>query len=59
MHDELHNLQVAEVKHDEMGRECSMHKEIRNTYGTAVGNSRGRDYFTDLGVDGRIILKRS
>jgi hypothetical protein len=36
------NLQI--FKEDEMGRTCSAHGKMRNTYKILVGNLKGRDH---------------
>jgi hypothetical protein len=41
----------------EMGRECSMNR--RDEKCILVGKSKGKNYFRDLGLDGRIILNGS
>jgi hypothetical protein len=40
-----------------MSRTCSTHGRDKNSYNILVGNLKRRDYFEDLGVDGRIILE--
>jgi len=40
-----------------LGRTCSTPEEIRNFYKIIVGNLTGKDHLSNLGVDGRLIVK--
>jgi hypothetical protein len=40
-----------------VGRHVARMRENRNTYRFGWGNLKERDYFEDVGVDGRTILK--
>jgi len=41
----------------ELGRHVARMGENRNTHRFGWGNLKGKDYFEDVGVDGRTILK--
>ena len=46
------------MKKDEIGVACSTYGERRGTCRIRLENLRERDHLEDLGVDGRITLKR-
>jgi hypothetical protein len=45
------------MKKNEMGRACGMYGGKRNAFGFWWGSLGERDYWEDLSLDGRIILK--
>jgi len=40
-----------------MGGSCRLNGEMRNSYKILVGKPERKDYFEELGVDGKIILE--
>jgi hypothetical protein len=49
---------IQVMKDDEMGRACGMYGKKINTYRVLVGKLVNRDHLQDLGIDGKVILKR-
>jgi hypothetical protein len=46
------------MKTNEMGRACSTQGKRSVAYRVLVGKLRERDHLKDLGIEGRILLKR-
>jgi hypothetical protein len=46
-----------QIKKNDMGVECSMQGEIRNSYKVLSGKSERKKPLEDRGMDGSIILK--
>jgi hypothetical protein len=62
--EELHNLYSSQniinktkFKEDERVGRVPRMEEMRSAHKMMVGNLKGRDHLTGVGVDGRIILK--
>jgi hypothetical protein len=50
------NMEGDQIKENEMGRICSMHKSEREEHIKFwLRNPKGRDHTENLGIDGRII----
>ena len=59
MYSSPNNYLGDQIKKNEIGRKCSKNgKEERSIQGLWWGNARWKGHTEDLGIDGRIILKR-